>query len=154
MFHIFLLQMRKNPKIQWKNIVLKQKDWNTNPLGQNRPRETRTCCRKHLSVKLSVESVVESLVSRYVTHFHKNRGLNEKNAMDEMEISENGPSEFRAEKLLVVAMDKYWKKETKSGQWHFTRQSTQNLINFGVNGSGKTSTKILNRASKYPLMDN
>ena len=105
------------------------------------------------SVKVSVESVVESLVSRYETHFHKNRGLNEKNAMDEMEISENGPSEFRAEKLLVVAMDKYWKKETKSGQWHFTRQSTQNLINFGVDGSGKT-TKILNRASKYPIMDN
>ena len=67
-------------------------------------------------------SVVELLVSRYETHFHKKRGLNEKNAMDEMEISENGPSEFRAEKLLVVAMDKYWKKETKSGQWHFTRQ--------------------------------
>ena len=63
--------------------------------------------------------------------------------MDEMKISENGPSEFRAEKLLVVAMDKYWKKETKSGQWHFTRQSTQNLINFGVDGSGKTS--------KYPI---
>ena len=93
-------------------------------------------------------------MSQYETHFHKKRGLNEKNAMDEMEISENGPSEFRAEKLLVVAMDKYWKKETKSGQWHFTRQSTQNLINFGVDGSGKTSTKILNRASKYPIMDN
>ena len=39
------------------------------------------------SVKVSVESVVESLVSRYETHFHKKRGLNEKNAMDEMEIS-------------------------------------------------------------------
>ena len=44
--------------------------------------------------------------------------LNEKNTMDEMEISDHGPSEFRAEKLLVVEMDKYCEKETKSGQWH------------------------------------
>ena len=77
---------------------------------------------------------------RYETHFYKS-SLNEKNAMDEMEISENGPSKFRAKKLLVVAMDKYLKKETKSGQWHFTRQSTQNLINFGVDGSGKTAKR-------------
>ena len=34
--------------------------------------------------------------------------------MDEMEISENGPFEFRAGKLLIVKMDKYWRKETKS----------------------------------------
>ena len=67
------------------------------------------------SVKVSVESVVESLVSRYETHFHKKRGLEEKNALDEMEIAENGPSEFRAEKLLLVAMDKYWKKTNKIG---------------------------------------
>ena len=41
---------------------------------------------------------------RYETHSYKS-SLNEKNAMDEMEISEKGPSEFRAEKLLVVEMD-------------------------------------------------
>ena len=89
-------------------------------------------------------------MSRYETHFHKKRGLNEKNAMDEMEISKNGPSEFRAEKLLVVAMDKYWKKETKSGQWHFTRQSTQNLIKFGVDGSGKNVNKNSKPSVKIP----
>ena len=72
------------------------------------------------SVKVSVESVVESLVLPYQIHFHKERGLNEKNTMDEMEISENRPSEFREEKLLVVAMEKYWERETKSGHWHFT----------------------------------
>ena len=90
------------------------------------------------SVKVSVESVVESLVSRYETHFHKKRGLDEANAMDEMEIAENGPSEFRAEKLLMRAMNRYWKAETKTGQWHFTRQSSQNLIDFSL------SSKILN----------
>ena len=103
------------------------------------------------SVKVSVESVVESLVSRYETHFHKKRGLEEKNALDEMEIAENGPSEFRAEKLLLVAMDKYWKKETNSGQWHFTQHSSQHLLDYGFHG--KTSTKTLNQSSKYPVMD-
>ena len=63
------------------------------------------------SVKVLVESVVESLVSRYETHFHKKRGLNGKNAMDEMEISEDGQSEFRVEGCWQW----YWKKETKPG---------------------------------------
>ena len=45
-------------------------------------------------------------MSRYETHSYKS-SLNEKNAMDEMEISKNWPSEFRAEKLLVVAIDNY-----------------------------------------------
>ena len=45
-------------------------------------------------------------MSWYKTHSYKS-SLNEKNARDEMEISKNGPSEFRAEKLLVVAIDNY-----------------------------------------------
>ena len=40
------------------------------------------------------------------------------NAMDELEISKNGPSDFRAEKLLVVEMDKYWKKNRDNGISH------------------------------------
>ena len=44
---------------------------------------------------------------------------------------------MRWRSLLVAEMDKYWKEEAKSGQWHFTQQSTQNLKNFGVEGSGK-----------------
>ena len=44
--------------------------------------------------------------------------MNEKNAMDEMEIFENGPSEFRAERLLVVAMDKYEKQNRDNGISH------------------------------------
>ena len=59
------------------------------------------------SVKCRLRLSVESLVSRYETHFHKKRGLGEKNAIDEMEISEYESSECRAEKFLV-AMDKYW----------------------------------------------
>ena len=51
------------------------------------------CCA---AVKVSVESVVESLVSRYESHFNKNRSLDELNAMDEMLVTESGPSIFKA----------------------------------------------------------
>ena len=47
------------------------------------------------AVKISVESVVESLVSRYEKHFDKSRKLTEENALDEMEISANGPQRFK-----------------------------------------------------------
>ena len=61
------------------------------------------------AVKISVESVVESLVSRYEKHFDKSRKLTEENALDEMEISGNGPQRFKADSLLETAMNSYWK---------------------------------------------
>ena len=47
------------------------------------------CCA---AIKVSVESNVESLVSRYETHFDKSRQLSEESAMEEMMIAENGPT--------------------------------------------------------------
>ena len=41
------------------------------------------------ALKLSVESVVETIVSRYEKHFEKGRQLTEENALCEMEIAEN-----------------------------------------------------------------
>ena len=67
---------------------------------------------------MGVESIVESLVLQYETHCHKRRGLNEKNAMDEIDISVNEPSEFRAKKLLVVEIDKYWKQNRDNSISH------------------------------------
>ena len=52
------------------------------------------------AVKLSVESSVESLVSRYEKHFNKSRQLTESNAKEEMLISENGPNLAHAGKKL------------------------------------------------------
>ena len=43
------------------------------------------------SVKISVESVVESLVSRYENHFTSSRQRTEEHALEEMIIAENGP---------------------------------------------------------------
>ena len=58
----------------------------------------------------------------------------QKNATDEMDISENGPSELRTKKLLVVTLDKYWKEAKKFQQKFLTkRQNTQSWINSIVN---------------------
>ena len=65
----------------------------------------------------TTSKLVKSLVSLYETPSYKS-SLNEKNAMNELEISKNGPSDFRAEKLLVVEMDKYWEKNRDNGISH------------------------------------
>ena len=59
------------------------------------------------AVKLSVESVVESLVSRYECHFGSARQLWEEHALKEMEIAENGPNLVNADKILYCAMSRY-----------------------------------------------
>ena len=40
---------------------------------------------------------------------------------EEMEIIENGPLLIHADKLLLAAMNKYWKKNG-DGEWHFVRR--------------------------------
>ena len=100
------------------------------------------------TVKLSVESVVESVVSRYERHFNKGRQLSEENALDEMEIAENGPTLFKADRLLQSAMNKYWRTTTKNGKWHFLRSSTLTFTN-----SGQTVSKLMKKPSKFPIMD-
>ena len=92
------------------------------------------CC---VAVKFSVESSVESLISRYETHFDKSRQLSPEHATQEMYVSENGPllvrkffsyfylqlinlyCQVHADKLLKRALDKYFLGETQSGEWHF-----------------------------------
>ena len=67
------------------------------------------------AIKVSVESVFETLVSRYESHFDKNGNLNENNAMHEMTIAENGPSNFKANSVLFAAMNDDWKMTSKKG---------------------------------------
>ena len=59
-------------------------------------------------VKVSVESVVESLVSRYEHHFTASRQLTEDNTLNEMIISENGPHLHEADGILERSMNNYW----------------------------------------------
>ena len=67
------------------------------------------------AVKISVESVVESLVSRYEKHYPSSRQMAEEHTLEEMSLSENGPLLHQAESILKRAMDNYW----KGGPWHF-----------------------------------
>merc|ERR1712208_198564 len=59
------------------------------------------------AVKLSVESDMESLVSRYEKHLKVDRQMEEENAEHEMEISENGPLLHHADNIIEMAMNKY-----------------------------------------------
>ena len=77
-------------------------------------------------VKISVESDVESLVSRYERHFQADRQLSKDNGEFEMEIAENGPLLIHADGILKNAMDKYW-SNTETGKWHFVRKASDNL---------------------------
>ena len=104
------------------------------------------------AVKVSVESVVESLVSRYETHFNKNRSLDEENAMDEMMVAENGPTIFKANSVLFAAMNNYWKTNSKAGQWHFVRESSSNILDYG-SMYGKATLRLMKQPSKFPIMD-
>ena len=101
------------------------------------------------SVKLSVESVVESLVSRYETHFRKDRQLTEEHSMEEMMIAENGPTLARADCVLKRAMDAYWKSVFEDGKWHFTRK----CVNTYLGSHGKTVSRLLQEKSKFPFQD-
>ena len=65
-----------------------------------------------------------------------------------MEIAENGPTLFKADRLLQSAMNKYWRTTTKNGKWHFLRSSTLTFTN-----SGQTFSKLMKNPSKFPIMD-
>ena len=102
------------------------------------------------AVKISVESVVESLVSRYESHFDAKRQLKEINALDEMEISENGPDLVHADKILTSAMSKYWQDKSKDGVWHFCHKSDDIRT---YNKNSKVVEKVLNSKPKFAFMN-
>ena len=58
-------------------------------------------------VKVSVESVVESLVSRYEKHFDSSRQPTKQHSLDEIIIAENEPLLHHADEILERAMCHY-----------------------------------------------
>ena len=99
-------------------------------------------------VKISVESVVESLVSRYEKHFPKERsGTEESHALEEMVIAENGPLLQHADSIIEASMNEYWKE--KAG-WHFIWKS-DNIKQFTGNAS-KVIGRFFDTKSKLPFM--
>ena len=101
-------------------------------------------------VKVSVESIVESLVSRYENHFTAARQLTEENSLNEMIISENGPNLHDADGILERALNNYWSAKSENGKWHFIRLG-DDIKNY-LGGSSKVIGKMLSEPSKLPFM--
>ena len=102
------------------------------------------------AVKVSVESVVESLVSRYEVHFDSKRQLSEEHALEEMEISENGPDMANADNVLASAMHKYWSVKSKDSFWHFCHKS-QDMRTY--KSKSKVVDRLLKAKPKFPFMN-
>ena len=71
-------------------------------------------------VKVSVESVVESLVSRYEKHFDSSRQPTEQHSLDEMIIAENGPLLHHTNEMLERAINQYCRVANRDGKWYFS----------------------------------
>ena len=99
------------------------------------------------AVKLSVESSVESLVSRYAKHFNKSRQITESNAQEEMMISENGPNLAHADKLIKKSLDEYFKQYNKlqNGRWRL-------VVSNKIKSESKTVERLQTEESKLSFM--
>ena len=91
-------------------------------------------------VKVSVESVVESLVSRYENHFTASRQLTEENVLNLYEA--NG--------ILEHALNDYRSAKSRNGKWHSIR-SGENIKSY-LRGCSKVIRKMLSEPSKLPFM--
>ena len=73
------------------------------------------------SIKLSVESVAESVISVYNLHNSKVRPIGEETLNDELFIAFNGPELGEADKTLSKALDLHF--ASRGGRWHFSTNS-------------------------------
>ena len=97
------------------------------------------------AASMSVESVIESMVSIYENRNNKFRPISEERAVLEINIGINGPELTHADGIIQASMTEYWKNsgrrkgdhETKN--WHFVRKS-QNIKEF-------CSSKVIHRMS-------
>ena len=96
---------------------------------------------------MSVESIVESMVSMYENKQSNFRQISENRGNEEMVISVNGPEIANADKILKKALDNYFKGH-KNGKWHFTMDSTK--ITYAIS---KTVDSLKNKPSKLSFMD-
>ncbi len=85
------------------------------------------------STKLPVESILVSIISRYEDDFDKRRTVGDELALNEIEISINGPTLAHCNSVVRAAMNSYWIAKKKSKSWHFVRSSaTVDHVQFGV----------------------
>ena len=94
------------------------------------------------SIKLSVESVAESVISVYNLHNSKVRPISEETANDELFIAFNGPEMGEADETLKEALNLHFAK--KHGHWNFTTNSV-------FKTSSLTVKKILEKRNKMNI---
>ena len=94
------------------------------------------------SIKISVESVAESMISKYNIHNSNIRSIADDIADDEMMIDYNGPDIGEADKLLIESLYLHF-KDNRNGI-HFY---TGNIFR----SHGKTVENILSSKSRLPL---
>ena len=77
------------------------------------------------ATSMSVESVIESMVSMYEVRNNKHRPISEERAELEMMIAVNGPNIEHADSVIDKSMRQYWKEsgEGNKTDWHFVRRS-------------------------------
>ena len=100
------------------------------------------------TVAISVESIVESVVSIYENRQTKARTLSEDRANHEMQIGFNGPDIAKSDNILEKAMDAYFKTH-KQEKWHFTMDPSR--LEYSVS---KLIDKKITKSSKLSFMDN
>ena len=69
------------------------------------------------AIKIGVESVTESVISKYSIHNSKIRNIKDKTANNEMFIAVNGPKVGQADETIKKALDR---KFGGRGGWHFS----------------------------------
>ena len=104
------------------------------------------------SVKVSCESVLESFVSKYESHFDVRRNMSEEGANEEFEISINGPNIAYCDSVVKEAMDEYW--SAKKSSWHFYiyKVSVIEILN-SYDYDSKVLDRMKNTHSHLPYME-
>ena len=112
------------------------------------------CC-----VKISCESVLESLVSVFENHFDPKRNMKEESTTEEFMIAVNAPSLGHADAVIREAVNSYWKSKaqkrggnTSSTSWHFFRTTVVEQLKEN-SGSSKVLNRMLTGHRKLPFMD-
>ena len=105
------------------------------------------------ALKMSVESVVESLTSKFEIHFNKFRNVNQDTTHNEMMISVNDPSPAHCDTVVMEAMKRYFKGQhgirfvKRSNDISLFESDSVDLYN-----NSKVINRMLQEKSRLPFM--
>jgi hypothetical protein len=102
----------------------------------------RATYEHEVCIKISVESVAESVISVYNQHNSNIRNIGEENANNELFVVYNGPEIGEADEMLKEALDLQVSKSRLG--WHFTTNTLFKSV-------GPTVEKILKNKNKFNI---